>query len=83
MLKANISKKNAHQMIEANGSIPELMNDIAVLLTAINTQLGAASPAAASLFRKGVENMIRDPGGTVWRAGSGQAGIIFKKPEEE
>lgn len=82
MIKANINKTNKQQTIEATGSIPELMNDVAVLLSSIHSQFNAVSPAAANLFRQGIENMIKDPKGTMWQAGDNQTGIAFQLPGE-
>lgn len=83
MLKANISKENKQQTVQAAGSIPEVMNDVAVLLSSIYNQFNAISPAAAKLFRKGMENMLRDPKGEVWKAAGNQTGVIFRRPDEE
>lgn len=83
MLKVDISRENKQQTVQAAGSIPEVMNDVAVLLSSIYNQFNAVSPAAAKLFRKGIENMLRDPKGEVWKAAGSQTGIIFRKPDEE
>ena len=83
MLKTNINKNNEKQIIEATGSIPELLNDLAVVLSGIYNQLRAASPAAAVLFKRGVERMIKDPNSKVWNAGNGQIGLAFRFPGKE
>lgn len=83
MLKTNINKNNEKQIIEASGSIPELLNDLAVVLSGIYNQFKAVSPSAAVLFKRGVERMIKDPNGKVWNAGNGQTGIAFRLPDKE
>lgn len=83
MLKTNINKNNEKQIIEATGSIPELMNDVAVVLSAIHNQLEAVSPAAAVFFKRGIERMIKDPKGKVWTASGNQTGITFRMPEKK
>ncbi len=83
MIRANISRENKQQIIVATGSIPEMVNDVAVLLNGIYNQFNAASPAAAKLFRKGVEDMVKDPNGTIWKAAGNQTGIAFTTREEE
>ena len=83
MIKANINKVNKQQTIEATGSIPELMNDVAVLLSGIHSQFNAVSPAAAKLFKQGIENMVKDPKGAMWQAGGNQTGIAFQMPKKE
>ena len=83
MLKTNIDKNNPKQIIEATGSIPELMSDVAVLLSGIYRQLNAVSPAAAKCFKQGIENMVKDPKGTMWQAGGNQTGIAFRMFDQE
>lgn len=83
MIRANISKENTKQIIEATGSIPELLNDVAVLLSGIYNQFNAVSPAAAKLFKTGIENMVKDPNSVVWQAGGNQTGIAFQLPGQE
>lgn len=82
MIKAEI-KKNAQATITATGSIPELLTDMAVLISGIYTQFKNTSPAAATLFRSGLENMIKDPNGPAWKALGNQTGIIFRQPDTE
>lgn len=83
MLKTDINKENKRQIIEASGSIPELMNDVAVVLSGIYNQFNAVSPAAAKHFKQGIENMVKDPNGAVWKSITKQTGIAFRMPGEE
>ena len=83
MLKTNISKENTKQIIEATGSIPELMNDVAVLLSGIYSQFNAVSPAAAKLFKTGVQSIVKDNDSAVWRTNGNQTGIAFRMPGQE
>ena len=83
MIKANISKENEQQTISASGNIGELMNDVAVLINGIYTQLKNADPASALMFRSGMINMISDTKSPVWQSMGDQTGIIFQKPTEE
>lgn len=83
MIKANISKENKHQTIVASGDIPELMNDTAVLINGLYTQLRNADPASALMFRTGMINMIADTKSPVWQPMDNQTGIVFQKPTEE
>ena len=80
MIKAEISKDNPQQKVQASGNVPELMNDIAILINGIYTQFQNADPTTAALFRAGVENMIKDPNGPAWGTLGNQTGIIFRKP---
>lgn len=84
MLKVDIKKGTPEEKgranIEANGSIPELLNDVAVLVSSVYNQFKAASPSAAVLFRRGLENMVKDPNSPMWTAVEGQSGIIIPKP---
>lgn len=80
MIKAEINKENPQQNVQASGNVPELMKDIAILISGIYTQFQNADPKTAKLFRMGIENMVNDPNGPVWNATGNQTGIIFKKP---
>lgn len=81
MIKADVSKNNKSQVIHAEGSVPELANDIAVLFNGIYTQLLCADPDGAEMFRVMVQGMVRDSGGPCWKPMDGQTGIIFHKTE--
>ena len=70
-------------VIEANGSIPELLTDIAVVINAIYTQFSTADRASAAAFRAGIKSIVNDSGSIMWRPLEGQTGIIFPKPEGE
>lgn len=83
MIKANISKKNKQQIINASGSIQELLSDMAILVGGIYTQLRNADPATALQFRTGMTNMISDTWGPAWQPMGNQTGIIFQKPQQE
>ncbi len=78
MLKAKI-EKNEKTVIEANGSVTELMTDVAVLVSGIYNQFLAASPDTAAMFRAGMINLTNDEKGPMWRPVDGQKGIIFPK----
>lgn len=80
MIKADISKNNPQQNIQASGNIPELLSDLALLVNGIYTQFQNADPNTAALFRMGVENMIKDPNGPAWGNPGNQTGIVFRKP---
>lgn len=80
MIKAEISKDNPQQNIQASGSVPDLMKDIAVLINGLYAQFQNADPMTAKLFRMGIENMVNDPNGPVWSPTGNQTGIIFRKP---
>ena len=83
MLKTNIDKNNPKQVIGATGSIPEMVNDLVVLLSGIHTQLRAVSPAAAELFRVAVQKLVADDGGPCWTGKGNQTGIALQLPAEE
>ena len=83
MLDVKIGKRFPKQTITAAGSIPELMNDLAILLSGIHTQFQNADPATALMFRQGVQAMVRDTNGPCWQPANNQTGIIFQKPEGE
>lgn len=78
MLKAKVCK-DEKTVVEASGSVPELLNDIAVLVSSIYNQLGAAGPYPAMAFRTGLTNLVKDEGSPMWRPVEGQSGIIFPK----
>ena len=80
MIRAEISQDNPQQNIQASGSVPDLMKDIAVLINGLYTQFQNADPMTAKLFRIGIENMVNDPNGPVWGSAGNQTGIIFRKP---
>lgn len=83
MIKANISKENKQQIISAGGNVQELMNDTAILINGIYTQLKNADSASALMFRTGMINMIADTKSPVWQTMGDQTGIVFQKPTEE
>ena len=83
MIKANISKENKQQVITATGNVQELMNDTAILINGIYTQLRNADPATALMFRAGITNMVADVNGPVWKPMDGQTGIVFSIPKED
>ncbi len=80
MIQANIAKENEKQIIYASGEIPELLTDIALLVSGIYTQLKGASPEAAEMFRTALTKVVQDQNGPMWRAIDGQTGIVFRKP---
>ena len=83
MIKANISKENKQQLIEAVGSVPELINDTTVLIGGIYTQLRNADAVAAELFRAGLIKLLTDKHSPAWKALGNQTGIVFQKPNGE
>lgn len=83
MIKAEISKENKQQLIRASGNVGELMNDIAVLVNGIYTQLRSADTASALMFRTGMINMLSDRNSPVWQPMGNQTGIVFQKPLQE
>ena len=78
MLNVRI-KKDEKSVIEANGTVPELMADVAVLVSGIYNQFLVASPDTAAMFRTGLINLAKDENGPMWRPVDGQKGIIFPK----
>lgn len=78
MLKAKVCK-DEKTVIEANGSVTELMADVAVLVSGIYNQFLAASPDTAVVFRTGITNLVKDENGPMWTPTDGQTGIIFPK----
>lgn len=81
MIKADISKDNKQQLMQASGNVPEILNDIAILVNGIYTQFKNADPITAKLFRMGIENIVKDPNGPMWGTLGNQTGIVFRKPE--
>lgn len=82
MIKAHISKDNKQQIISATGDTPELLSDVAILVSGIYTQLRNNDSAAALIFRTGLKNMANDQTGPMWQSLGDQTGIVFQKPEE-
>lgn len=78
MLKAKICR-DEKTVIEATGSVTELMADVAVLVSGIYNQFLAASPDTAAMFRTGLTNLANDGNGPMWRPVDGQTGIVFPK----
>lgn len=83
MIQANINKENKQQVIHATGSILEIMDDIAMLISGIYTQLENHDPAGAAMFRSGLKNMAIDPRGPMWQSHGDQTGIIITKPTDD
>ena len=82
MLKINISRENEKQVIEAKGSVQEMLTDLAVLISGIHAQFQNADPATAAVFRQGVQGMVADPDSPCWKVLGDMTGIIFQTPEE-
>lgn len=82
MIKVNISRENEKQVIEAKGSVQEMLTDLAVLLSGIYNQFQNADPATAAVFRQGVQGMVADPDSPCWKVLGDMTGIIFQTPEE-
>ena len=82
MIKANINKDNKMHIIDTSGDVSDLMGDIAILVSGIYTQLRNSDPAAALMFRTGLQNMAADLKGPMWQSLGNQTGIVFTKPEE-
>ena len=82
MIKAHI-EKGTQSVIEARGSMSELMNDFAILVGSIYGQFQVAHPDTAQLFRVGLTGLLSDPKSPVWKPLEGQEGIIFPIPEKE
>ena len=83
MLDVKIGKGLQKQTIIASGSIPELLGDLAVIVSGIHTQFQNADPTAAVMFRQALQAMVADQDGPCWQAMNNQTGIIFQKPEQE
>ena len=83
MIKVNISKENKQQDITAAGSVPEILTDVAMLISSIYTQFKNVDPDTAEKFRSGLVNMVQDPNGPAWKAWGNQTGIIFQRPEQD
>lgn len=81
MIKAQI-EKGKQAVVEARGSFPELVNDIAILVGSIYGQFQAAHPDTAQLFRMAVIGTFVDPQSAVWKPIEGQEGVIFPVSEE-
>ena len=79
MLKVDINKNEGKPTIHASGNIPEMLNDIAILISALYTQFQAADPVTAHLFRAGFTKMTNDPDGPMWKALGNQTGIAYRK----
>ena len=80
MIQATISKNSEKQTISATGSITELAVDIAILISGIHAQLKASSPAAADLFRAGIQKMAADNNGPFWTPRGNYTGIAIELP---
>ena len=87
MLKVEIKKGTAEEkgrvLISAEGSVSELLNDMALLVSGVYAQFGAADKTTAEFFRIGLQNMAADPNSPFWKISGSQTGIIFKKPDME
>lgn len=83
MIQANISKKNNQQTITAVGDVPELMNDLAIIVNGIYGQLQTASPSAAAQFRFALIGMLSAIDSPVWKPMGNQTGITFRMPDTE
>lgn len=83
MIQATISKKNNQQTITAVGDVPELMNDLAILVNGLYSQLMAANPATGIQFRFGLIGMLSDIESPVWKPMGNQTGITFQIPKED
>lgn len=83
MIKANISKENATQVVTAEGNVMELVNDVTLLISAIHTQFQNMDPTTAWMFRVGLQAVVRDTTGPCWKAADGQTGIIFPQTDYE
>lgn len=83
MIKANIGKENENHVINAKGTVPELLTDIAILINGLYTQFANVSPETAAQFRIGLVAMLQDPQSVVWSPLENQTGIIFQSPETE
>ena len=83
MIQATISKKNNQQTITAVGDVPELMNDLAILVNGLYSQLMAANPAEAAKFRFGMIGMLSAIDSPVWKPMGNQTGITFQIPKED
>lgn len=80
MIKAHIEKGSNTVSVTARGGVPELMNDMALLVSGVHAQLQAADPMVAAMFRTGVINMAMDLNGPFWN--TRQTGIIIQTPEK-
>ena len=83
MIKANISKKTNQQTVTATGAVPELMNDLAIIISGIYNQLKTANPAEAVQFRFGMIGMLSAANSPVWTPMGNQIGITFRMPDKE
>ena len=79
MLKVEINKENGNPVVQASGNIMEILNDIAVMTSALYTQFQAADPNTAHYFRTGFINMTNDPDSPMWKALGNQTGIAYRK----
>lgn len=79
MLNVDINKDKGSPIIHASGNLMEILNDIAVMTSALYTQFQAADPTTAQYFRTGFINMTNDPDSPMWKALGNQTGIAYRK----
>ena len=81
MIKAEINKENKNQTITAKGNVPEIVNDVAVLINSLYTQFQAVDQVSAAVFRQGLEKLFI-PDSRLWNTNGNQTGIAFTRPQE-
>lgn len=82
MIQAKINNKTNQHIIDTSGDLQDLLQDIAILVSGIYTQLGNNDPAAAAIFRTGLQNMTADSRGPMWQSHGDQTGIIITQPTD-
>lgn len=80
MIEAKI-RSDITSTVDAAGTVPELLEDVALLINVIYNQFSNVDPGAAEMFRIGLRGFINDKNSAVWKPTEGMTGIIFPKPE--
>lgn len=85
MLKVSIdfTTPDHTDVVIADGSLRNIIIDVAAVINGIYTQLMASSPASAEAFRTTITKLVDYPNGAMWLPVDGQTGFSIHTPEEE
>ncbi len=84
MLKANIDKHNPDCTVVTGGTLRDIINDIAVIVNTIHTEVAAASPEDGKAFRSALTSVLTRPDSAVWSPiNHDHTAISIRLPKED
>lgn len=78
MIKANVSRERV--ILEANGTLEDILADICRMINAVYTTLLRGNPAGAEVYKSVMQGVVNAPKSPIWQANE-QDGVTVDMAE--